>query len=584
MDRNFLLAFIISTLAIFGYYTLFPPPENTKVDKEQSPSQIVETVTTEKKAAIPISETSEQSQQPLKIEDTQRKTITVENQLYKIEIDSQDGTLNRFLLKNYKHSLPPHFKIVDWVLGLFKGAQPEQKPYDPNRLVNMAGDLSAGNRVWKVYTGGDEAPVNFQASREQIEVRSAKESLTLQAVAPSGLEIYKTLTFDKNSYLIGMTVKMQNRTGKPLNIAPRLNFGSSSDAIDGESLPKPKVGISYINEDFETYDDGDFEQGVKIQNPLWAGVMDTYFITAIKMTDGSSFNGQFTPLNSVLNHKEIKVPKLEYLDQPLILENNQVYQRSFQLYVGPKLQSAMEGFDLSLPVAMDLGWFDFLAHPLLSVLRWLQGYVVNWGVAIILLTIIVRGAMFPLAFKGMISMRKMSQLNPKIKLIREKNKGNKEKMNKEIMQFYSQHKINPMGGCLPMVLQIPVFIALYQALLPAIELRHTPFILWMQDLSAADYTLILPILMGVSMFVQQTLSPTPAMDPTQQKLMRWMPAMMVIFFLSMPSGLVLYWVVSNLISVIQQLFFNKVSPIKVDESPVKGKAKGKGKVVTKGKK
>ncbi|MBT6501946.1 MAG: membrane protein insertase YidC, partial [Deltaproteobacteria bacterium] len=170
---------------------------------------------------------------------------------------------------------------------------------------------------------------------------------------------------------------------------------------------------------------------------------------------------------------------------------------------------------------------------------------------------------------------------PKIKQIREKNKGNKEKMNKEIMQFYSQHKINPMGGCLPMVLQIPVFIGLYQALMPAIELRHNPFIFWMQDLSAPDFTLILPILMGASMFFQQSLSPTPAMDPTQQKLMKWMPVMMVMFFLSMPSGLVLYWVISNLISVLQQLFFNRVSPVVVEEVPVKGKGKGKGK--TKGK-
>jgi len=271
---------------------------------------------------------------------------------------------------------------------------------------------------------------------------------------------------------------------------------------------------------------------------------------------------------------------VEIVDAPVLLGSNQAYKRKMRLFIGPKVKSEMEKFDFHLPQAMDLGWFEFLSHPLLSVLRWLQQYVINWGVAIILLTIIVRVAMFPLAFTGMRSMRKMSQLNPKIKSIREKYKNNKERMNKEIMQFYRQHKINPMGGCLPMALQIPIFIALYQALMPAIELRHSPFILWLEDLSSADFTLILPIMMGVSMFAQQTLTPTPAMDPTQQKIMKWMPVMMVLFFLNMPSGLVLYWVVSNLLTIGQQLIFNKVSPappLEVETKKKSSKKQGKRK-------
>jgi YidC/Oxa1 family membrane protein insertase len=582
MDRNFLMAFIISTIAIFVYYTLFPPPENTQTDKSQTPSQIVEKVETSKEVSGPVSEVAVQPQ-PVQVEDALRKTITVENRFYAIEIDSQDGALKSFFLKNYKHSLEPHFQIVDWGKSLFTGEKKEVQPYDPNLLVNMAGDLSAENRVWKIDTGTEGTPVNYHASREMISVRGTPEKLTLQAVTSSGLEIYKTLVFNPDSYQIEMEVKVLNRTGAAQKISPQVNFGAGSVAVDGESMPRPKIGMAYIDDDFDTYDDGDFEEGLNIQNPMWAGIMDTYFVTVVRTADNSSFNGLMTPLNSVLNQSEVKVPKLTYVDQPLVLENNLAYQRSFQLYVGPKVQSELEKYDLTLPAAMDLGWFDFLAYPLLSVLRWIQGYVINWGVAIILLTIIVRSVMFPLAYKGMISMRKMSALNPKIKQIREKNKGNKEKMNKEVMQFYSQHKINPMGGCLPMVLQIPVFIGLYQALMPAIELRHNPFIFWMQDLSAADFTLILPILMGATMFFQQSLSPTPAMDPTQQKLMKWMPVMMVFFFLSMPSGLVLYWVISNFISVGQQLIFNKVAPINVDEMLAKGKAKGKGKGKPKGK-
>ncbi len=576
------MAFIISTIAIFVYYTLFPPPENTQPEKSPAPSQIVEKVETSKKAALPLSE-EEVQPQPVLVEDAQRKTITVDNSFYTIEIDSLDGAVKSFFLKNHKHALAPHFDIVDWVKSIFTGKQKKVRHYDPNQMVNMVGDLSAENRVWKVATGQDGIPLNYHASSEKVTVMGTPKKLTLQAVTSSGLEIYKTLVFNPDSYQIEMEVKVLNRTGTAQKISPQVNFGAGSVAVDGETLPAPKSGMAYIDDDFDTFDDGDFEEGLRIQNPLWVGVMDTYFVTVVRMADNSSFNGLMTPVNSVLNQNNVKVPKLTYVDQSLILEKNLAYQRSFQLYVGPKIQSELEKYDLTLPASMDLGWFDFLAYPLLSVLRWIQGYVINWGLAIILLTIIVRSVMFPLAYKGMISMRKMSALNPKIKQIREKNKDNKEKANKEIMQFYSQHKINPMGGCLPMVLQIPVFIGLYQALMPAIELRHSPFMLWMQDLSGADFTYILPILMGVTMFFQQSLAPTPAMDPTQQKLMKWMPVMMVFFFLSMPSGLVLYWVISNMISVGQQLIFNRVAPINVDEMLAKGKAKGKGKGKTKGK-
>jgi len=575
MDKNFLMAFLLSTAAIFAYYTLFPPPEKP-VEQEGAKTEIAQSVTEQtgkeaKSAALTVAD-----QPPPVAEASGRKTIAVESDLYKIEIDSLDGSVKNFLLKGHKYSMPPHFSIVDWVMGLFRDKKKEREPYDPDRLVNMVGDLSDENRVWKLSMRSGSDSVNYHASRDNISVSAADEQLVLTAVDDAGLEIFKTITFKPNTYMVDMEVRVQNRTGKAQPLAPAVNFGAGNVAIAGESLPKPKTGMAYLDENFETYDAGDFEEGLKISNPLWVGVMDTYFVSAVRMGDSSQFQGRMSPLKSRLNGDETLVPKLEYVDAPLVLENNQVYRRSFRLYVGPKIQAAMEEFDYTFPLAMDLGWFDFLAHPLLSVLRWLQRHVVNWGVAIILLTVIVRSAMFPLAYKGMTSMRKMSALNPKIKEIRDKHKDNKERMNKEIMQFYSQHKINPMGGCLPMLLQIPVFIALYQALLPAIELRHTPFVLWMQDLSAYDYTLILPILMGATMFVQQTLSPTPAMDPTQQKIMRWMPAMMVLFFLNMPSGLVLYWVVSNIISIGQQLIFNKVAPVNVEELTAKGKGKSRG--------
>ncbi|MCP4750987.1 MAG: membrane protein insertase YidC [Proteobacteria bacterium] len=587
MDKNFLLAFLLSTVAIFTYYTLFPPEEKLDVGEEAKTDVVVEETRVATTPAVKNVVVTDAGRPAVSEADSVlRKTVTVESDLFSIEIDSRDGVLKGFWLKDYKHFTKPHFNITDFVFSFFTAPKTGRKlEYDPDLLVNMAGDISENNRIWKISTGTNDRPVNFHASSERLSVMNVPETLTLRGVLSSGLEIYKTLTFHPRSYLIEMEVKIVNRTGEMQRISPQLNFGAGNVAIDGESLPKPKVASAYIEDSFETYDSGDFETPLKISNPVWAGVMDTYFINAVKTTDGSSFAGEMSPLDSVLNQDGVIIPKLVYTDAPVSIADNQEYNRKFQLFVGPKVQSELEQFDAYLPLSMDLGWFDFLAHPLLAVLRWLQSYVVNWGVAIILLTVIVRTGMFPLAYKGMTSMRKMQQLNPKIAVIREKYKNNKERMNKEVMQFYSQHKINPMGGCLPMVLQIPIFIALYQALLPAIELRHNPFIFWISDLSAPDFTLILPILMGVSMFVQTSLSPNPAMDATQAKIMKWMPVMMVMFFLTMPSGLVLYWVVSNMISVVQQLFFNRVQPIVVEEKDVKGKGKGKtkGKGQTKGK-
>lgn len=561
MDRNFLLAFLLSTVAIFGYYTLFPPEQPKPEKAEQT---IASSTEQDGEKTLPaVSVVSEATlQQPTIAESgaVSRTTVKVETDLYSAEIDSLDGSLSQFILKKYKYALEPHFSVTKFFFSLFSSRNEEEIVYDPNRLMNLAGDISDENRIWSFSTGLESQPVNFQVSSEKLLLTSNPEILELKTVLPNGLEAYKRLTFYPGTYVIDMEIKLINRTGQSINIHPKLNFGAGGEAISGESIPQPKRAISLIEEDFETYDGGDVDENVTLKNTLWAGVMDKYFISVSKTADGSTFNGELSPLSSTLDGKELVVPKLVYVDDPLQLADNQEYKRAFKLYIGPKVERRLESFDYYLPQAMDLGWFEIIARPLLAILRWLQSYVINWGVAIILLTIIVRTAMFPLAYKSMTSMRKMQALGPKINTIREKYKNNKERMNQEIMKFYGQNKINPMSGCLPMLLQIPIFIALYQALLPAIELRHTPFVLVWSDLSASDYTLILPILMGVSMFVQQSLTPTPTMDPTQAKIMKWMPVMMVLFFLSMPSGLVLYWVVSNIISIGQQLVFNRVIP------------------------
>ncbi|MEJ2033346.1 MAG: membrane protein insertase YidC, partial [Deltaproteobacteria bacterium] len=214
------------------------------------------------------------------------------------------------------------------------------------------------------------------------------------------------------------------------------------------------------------------------------------------------------------------------------------------------------------------GWFDILAKPMLYLLNFFYGFTHNYGVAIILVTIIIKLLFWPIAHKGMKSMKTMQKLQPKITKLREKYKDDRERMNQEMMKLYQTYKINPLGGCLPMILQIPVFFALYKLLLQTIELRHAPFVLWINDLSAPDrlhlgFNIpvlggipVLTLLMGVSMYLQQKMTPTSA-DPTQAKVMRFLPVIFTFMFINFASGLVLYWFVNNLLSMAQQYVINR---------------------------
>lgn len=561
MDKRLLATFILSFIVIFAYYSVFPPPApEVQPEKEQTEQAVKEvaknTATQEIASELP---------EATPFEEAERKVIQIENDLYQATIDSRDGVLTSFLLKDYRYAIKPRIKVTEFIFGLFSSSKEEKPEYDPDRLVNMVGDIAANNAVWKLSTVQNEKPVLYQSDADSIKLSGQAQQLTLKALLPSGVEAYKKLTFYPDSYLVDMEISLINRTGEAKTIAPRLNFGAGNEHVEFEERSEPKYAIAFQEEEFERYDSDDFEKSLTVSNARWSGVMSKYFLSAAMLDSKDSIKTLFTPIQSTIGKKAVFVPKFEYTDANYSLLNGQEYSKNFKLYIGPKKQAEMDKFDFHLQSALDLGWFGFLAHPLLAVLRWLQTSVVNWGFAIILLTLIVRTAMFPLAYKGMIGMKRMTELNPRIKTLREKYKNDKEKLNAEIMNFYRKNKVNPMSGCLPLLMQFPIFIALYQALLPAIELRHQPFFLWLTDLSASDHTLVLPVLMGVTMLLQQHMTPTPSMDPNQAKMMKWMPVIMVFFFLEMPSGLVLYWVVSNIFSIFQQVIFNRAKQAEVKE-------------------
>ena len=240
-----------------------------------------------------------------------------------------------------------------------------------------------------------------------------------------------------------------------------------------------------------------------------------------------------------------------YTGDPLTVQAGETVELTSTLYLGPKDQDTLKSLAEGLHLTVDYGILWWISLPLFDLLKFLHSLTLNWGVAIILITIIVKGAMYWLTKKQYESMAKMRALQPKMQQLKERFGDDRQKMSQGMMELYKKEKVNPMGGCFPLLLQMPIFLALYWVLLESVELRHAEFFLWITDLSVKDPYFVLPVLTGASMFLLQKLQPMTIQDPMQQKIMTWMPVFMSIFFLWFPAGLVLYWLVSNVITLIQ---------------------------------
>jgi len=231
---------------------------------------------------------------------------------------------------------------------------------------------------------------------------------------------------------------------------------------------------------------------------------------------------------------------------------------SFSGYMGPKEFKVLEGLNKELTDVIEYGWFTFIAKPMFLFLQFIQSYVGNWGWTIVILTVFIKLILYPLSYKGMVSMQKLKDLAPKMKDIQAKYKDDKQKQSAHMMELYKKHGANPMGGCLPLVLQIPVFFAIYRVLLNSIELKGAEWILWIHDLAEMDPYFVLPILMGASMFLQQKITPNTMQDEMQKKIFQMLPVVFTFFFLWFPAGLTLYWFINNVFTISQQYYINKL--------------------------
>ncbi len=391
-----------------------------------------------------------------------------------------------------------------------------------------------------------------------------------------GLRIQRRFGVDAATYLITEKITVANPGDHSRSVKVAFTQAMDSSQSSGSQYDSMRVAWDLNGSlDDETSSRTLETTGVQASGKIyWAGPMSTYFLAAVVPAnpDDATVKG--------LLQKTVYRVSLE--GEELTLAAGEQREISVSYWIGPKDRKMLEAASEQLTRSIDLGFFSGIGKILLWLLEFFQSYVHNWGLAIILLTFLIKAVFWPLTAKSYASMEKMKQLQPLMLQIREKYKGNREEMNREVMALYKTYGVNPASGCVPILIQLPVFFGLYQALLSSLALRHASFItylpgtdiIWLADLSAKDPLYITPIVMGITMFLQQRMSPPPA-DPMQAKIMMFLPLIFTVLFLNFPSGLVIYWLVNNVLSILQQWLMmrktKKLRPVAPKDGGKKGK-------------
>ena len=488
------------------------------------------------------------------------KDVVVDTPSYKAVFTELGGRLKSFQLKKYKDRMPfkpiSHFKLGPVGFEVDRYLDPAAAGIKPKDLVREGGANELPLTLsWEGKTLQVPGMELSEASTSALSLQAGeKGTLKFTSVSPQGLTMVKTYTFKGDSYGFDLGVQVTNNTGQPLDGQLNLDLSENFAGEDADRFHFLGFNGS-INNKLEDIKSGGLKEPKTYTGKVdWAGLDEGYFMTAIIPESAKSW---------ITLSEPPKAPMVASVRTPVeALGPGQAAQFSYNLYFGPKNLDDLK--PLGLDQSVNFGWFDFLGKPLLKFLNWLERYTGNYGWAIVILTILLRIVFWYPNHKSYKSMKDMQKLQPKVAKLREKYKDDKETMNKELMALYRTFKVNPMAGCLPMVMQLPVFIALYNVLGYAIELRHAPFIptlpftdiVWLADLSAKDPLLITPLIMGATMFLQQKMTPS-AGDPTQAKMMMFLPLIFTFMFLNFASGLVIYWLVNNVLSIAQQHYTNK---------------------------
>ena len=563
MDQARLLIAIALSLVVFLVWSLFFGPEKTdqkQAKKVEAPTPAQEQPVAAKDQAKPAQEKEKPytlAPETEKIEPAQESTvplaspkiarsITVDTPLYEAKISENGAAFYSFLLKNYRESVT--------------------KDSAPKQILTGKENLGVGQLGFagKSIPGLDKCAFVADLTSDQLKVTDSSRDIKFSWRTDDGILIVKTYTFMPDSYVVGLAVTINN--GSNRIIQDKLFVTLNSNVPGDKRLYAFEGPSALINNQLEEIK----VKKIKEQNTFegkisWIALQSRYFMSSLipnQIEDASLqlalISDQFVSARYVQPEKKI---------QP-----GTRYTYEYQFFMGPKRIETLKNVGNDLHKVVDFGWFDFIAKPCLWLMNLFYSVIPNYGVAIIILTLLVKLLLWPLGQKSYKSMSEMKKIQPLMKEIREKYKDDKQKMNQEVMGLYRTYKINPLGGCLPMVVQLPVFFALYRMLYEAIELRHAPFFLWIDDLAAPDRLFrfdfsipfmeppygipVLTIVMGASMLLQQKMSP-PMGDAMQAKMMMFMPVVFTVIFINFSSGLVLYWLVNNILSIAQQYYTQK---------------------------
>lgn len=468
------------------------------------------------------------------------QAITIKTDVLTVKIGTANGNLYEAKLLNY----PVSSKKPDEAVRLLHRASPD--------LFIAQSGLRKASGPLAIYE-----TASFSAPKAHYELAPGEESLVIPLTleGENGVKITKIYTFHRDSYQIGLQIKVENGTDHAWTGRAFAQFIRTPPQSNG-FFTRSYVGAVFSTKgetyDKVTFDDLAAESFERSSTDGWVAMLEHYFVAAWiprEQGDNYYYAKHIKELGSSRYIAGVMLPR-----KTMAPGENGAFQ--FTLFAGPKIQDRLAATAPKLGLTVDYGILTVVAEPLFWLLSWFHGLVGNWGWAIVLLTLVVKLAFFKLSQTSYRSMARMRKLQPQLLTIKERYGSDRHKVGQAMMELYKKEKVNPMGGCLPILVQMPVFIALYWMLIESVELRQAPFIFWIQDLTSKDPYYILPLIMGVSMLVQQKLSPTPA-DPIQAKVMSLMPIMFTFFFAFFPAGLVLYWVVNNILSIAQQWYITR---------------------------
>jgi YidC/Oxa1 family membrane protein insertase len=547
MELRMLLAIVLSFL-IFMFYQVFfveetPAPVHEKDTAQEVGGVKKETLAKDEDVKV-LDEQPSLEEAEIITPARQVRRITVSTPLYVAEFTEKGGALKAFKLKKYKESLAADAPMKE-IIQL------------PDEEAGTLGISFMGEGV----RGLKGAVFEAATESEFVDVSQGRQHLGFAWTAPDGITIIKTYTFSPDTYEIGLEIKVRNLSLGAINDNLTISLRNGFDEVKRSRYVFSGPAALIDGELQEIKADKIAKQDKYTGRIGWVACEDQYFVSAIIPKEAREAGMKLAIPEKVL--------ETTYIDPSGAVAPGTERTYQYGVYFGPKSLETLDIAGTDLARIVDFGFFDIIAKPLLHAMNFIHKFIPNYGIVIIIITIMVKILFWPLSNKSYKSMSQMKKLQPKMAELRAKYKHDKKVMNQELMNLYKLYKINPLGGCLPMVLQIPVFFAFYKMLYQAIELRHAPFFLWINDLAAPDrlfsfgFTVplmappygipVLTLIMGASMFFQQKMSPPPG-DPTQAKMMMFMPIFFTFIFINFPSGLVLYWLVNNILSMVQQKY------------------------------